>query len=356
MAEWMIKRHEREAGPFSSQVVLQNIQKGKILKTDLIRKKEQPNWGTCSQLKGVTFPEQTDHIKRQIDKGFSPKINRTPTTTPNKSLLGQFTSSERVFSQDKYFIEHTEKITFRNQYSIFDEHKNPLIFVDRPWHFWRNFIATTASVIVGICMFVLIFGVGMSLQSYEWIAFILALPCAYLAGFLIYRLLCKERHITFYADEARTHKFFELKQNEKCALIKATYSLTESNGNALAVFEKNYLFDFFRKKWCVTDASGKHLITAREDSTLKSLIRRLLCFVPRPFSILTLPVQFYLRTNFIFFNEDEEKSFGCFDRKFTANPNYVLDMTSDSERLIDRRIAAALGVLLDTAEKRGVSC
>ena len=77
--------------------------------------------------------------------------------------------------------------------------------------------------------------------------------------------------------------------------------------------------------------------------------------MPRPFSILTLPVQFYLRTNFIFFNEDEEKSFGCFDRKFSAYQNYVLDMTSDSEQVVDRRIAAALGVLLDTAETRGVS-
>ena len=46
---------------------------------------------------------------------------------------------------------------------------------------------------------------------------------------------------------------------------------------------------------------------------------------------------------------------GCFDRKFSAYQNYVLDMTSDSERVIDRRIAAALGVLLDTAETRGRS-
>ncbi|MGI9458892.1 MAG: hypothetical protein ACR2NF_02745, partial [Pirellulales bacterium] len=60
-------------------------------------------------------------------------------------------------------------------------------------------------------------------------------------------------------------------------------------------------------------------------------------------------------TNFIFFDEDEEKLLGCFDRKFSAYQNYVLDMTSDSERVIDRRIAAALGVLLDTAETRGVS-
>ena len=62
MAEWMIKRNEREAGPFSSQVVLQNIKNGIIHKTDLIRKKGQPKWGTCSQLQGVTFPEQIDHI------------------------------------------------------------------------------------------------------------------------------------------------------------------------------------------------------------------------------------------------------------------------------------------------------
>ena len=307
MAEWMIKRHERKQGRSVVKLYFRTSRRGKFLKLISSEKKDSPKWGTCSQLQGVTFPEQIDHIKRQIDKGFSPQINRAQTTTPNKSLLGQFTSSERVFSQDKYFIEQSKKITFRNQYSIFDEDKNPLIFVDRPFHFWRNFTAGTASVVVGFCMLVLIFGVAMSLQPYEWIAFILALPFAYLAGFLIYRLLCKKRHITFYADEARTHKFFEIKQNEKCALLKATYSLSESNDNVLAVFEKNYLFDFFRKKWCVTDSSGKHLITAKEDSVLKSLVRRLLWRVPQPLFWFVIPVLCLLRTNFIFFDEDEEK-------------------------------------------------
>jgi len=59
-----------------------------------------------------------------------------------------------------------------------------------------------------------------------------------------------------------------------------------------------------------------------------------------------------LRTNFIFLPAGTEDVIGEFKRKFTILDRYVLDMTSDPERLMDRRIAIALGVMLDTGERR----
>ena len=47
-----------------------------------------------------------------------------------------------------------------------------------------------------------------------------------------------------------------------------------------------------------------------------------------------------------------EDVIGEFKRKFTILDRYVLDMTSDPQRLMDRRIALALGVMLDTGERR----
>jgi len=43
---------------------------------------------------------------------------------------------------------------------------------------------------------------------------------------------------------------------------------------------------------------------------------------------------------------------GEFKRKFTILDRYVLDMSGDPQRLMDRRVALALGVMLDTGERR----
>jgi hypothetical protein len=43
---------------------------------------------------------------------------------------------------------------------------------------------------------------------------------------------------------------------------------------------------------------------------------------------------------------------GEFNRKFTLLDRYVLDLTRDSARALDRRVAVAMGVMLDTGERR----
>ena len=44
--------------------------------------------------------------------------------------------------------------------------------------------------------------------------------------------------------------------------------------------------------------------------------------------------------------------FGEFNRKFTLFDRYVLDLSADADRTFDRRIALAVGVMLDTGERR----
>jgi hypothetical protein len=43
---------------------------------------------------------------------------------------------------------------------------------------------------------------------------------------------------------------------------------------------------------------------------------------------------------------------GEFNRKFTILDRYVLDLSRDSARALDRRVAVAMGVMLDTGERR----
>lgn len=86
------------------------------------------------------------------------------------------------------------------------------------------------------------------------------------------------------------------------------------------------------------DRNGNEIGHAMEDSIGKALIRRFL-----PFGAL-------LKTDFII--EINNKEVGRFIRKWTISDKYILDLSSDPSRLFDRRLAVALGILLDSAEAR----
>jgi len=60
----------------------------------------------------------------------------------------------------------------------------------------------------------------------------------------------------------------------------------------------------------------------------------------------------FLRTNFVLVRGADAEIFGEFNRKFTLLDRYVLDLSADPARTFDRRIAVALGVMLDTGERR----
>lgn len=60
-----------------------------------------------------------------------------------------------------------------------------------------------------------------------------------------------------------------------------------------------------------------------------------------------------LRTQFIVVRADDENfAIGEFTRQFTLFDRYTLDLANDRDRTLDRRIAVALGVMLDTGERR----
>ena len=120
-----------------------------------------------------------------------------------------------------------------------------------------------------------------------------------------------------------------------------TYTVRDARGRPLARLAKNWLYNAIRKRWYVYAPDGRLLFLAKEDSVILSLLRRFLG-----------PLFGLLRTNFIFLPAGTEDVIGEFKRKFTILDRYVLDLTADPRRLMDRRIALALGVMLDTGERR----
>ena len=64
------------------------------------------------------------------------------------------------------------------------------------------------------------------------------------------------------------------------------------------------------------------------------------------------PLLGLLRLNFIYCDPQTGDVMGIFNRSFTLFDRYVLDMSQDAGNRIDRRLAFAMGVMLDTGERR----
>ena len=86
------------------------------------------------------------------------------------------------------------------------------------------------------------------------------------------------------------------------------------------------------------------LVVAKEDSIILSLLRRTIGGIEI--------IGAFLRTNFIILEGSTENVIGEFNRKFTLLDRYVLDLSADHNRYLDRRVALALGIMLDTGERR----
>jgi len=178
-------------------------------------------------------------------------------------------------------------------------------------------------------------------SAFEGVLVLFAVLGSLVALFAVGIALSAKRHVTFYRDETKGAKLLEVLQDRKWQPITATYTVRDPAGRPLALLWKNYLYNLVRKRWYVKAPDGTTLYLAKEDSVILSLLRRLLG-----------PLFGLLRTNFVIVRGDSDDVVGEFNRKFTILDRYVLDLKVDRNRLFDRRVALALGVMLDTGERR----
>jgi uncharacterized protein YxjI len=246
------------------------------------------------------------------------------------------------FDRDKFLLRQ-KAIAISDKYWVSDEHGNPLIYVERPALLLRQLTALIcpAAVFLGwLFVFAIIQGVlvptgttiGMAVSITGYLtAFPLAL--------LTFVVLIPKRHVTFYKDADKSQVLMEVLQENRIEFPAANFTIFDADGTKLGRLRKNIIWNLIRRRWYCESGNGLPLCVAKEDSILLSFLRRLLG-----------PLFGFLRTNFIFLRG--HKVVGEFNRKFTLLDRYVLDLTFDPERTIDRRVAVALGVMLDTGERR----
>ena len=248
---------------------------------------------------------------------------------------------DSIFSRD-IFLLRQKHIAISEKYAVWSEDGTPILFVERPAHLIRNLLALFAGIAAGIAVlafFVLTFGfMPESVRSSYILLGSLLGVAAILAVFI---MLEQKRHVEFYEDETKKRKVLRVIQEKKIELLNATYSVTDATGTRIGTFRKNHLRGLLRKRWECSDSRGNALFIAHEDSIAHALLRRLI----GPFFGL-------LRLNFIFCDVHNGSVLGEFNRSFTILDRYVLDMSRDAENRIDRRLALAMGVMLDSGERR----
>jgi uncharacterized protein YxjI len=272
-------------------------------------------------------------------------------------------SGEPVFHNDKFLLRQ-KHLSISEKYHVLDQFGTDILFMERPRFLFNRLMAASAGLLTGLGALYLLgyeFPVYAYMGGYlfkfaafpfggvgsapKLLALLIFVPPLVLTVALMYftaAALCKKKHVTIYRDDTRSEVLLRVFQHNKIQLLKATFVVTTPEREELAWLEKKLVRSILRKQWdCYTD-EGAPLAVIKEDSIILSLLRRLMRG-----SFFGL-----LRTNFIFLTPDEETVFGEFNRAYTILDRYVLDLSGDPDRKFDRRIALAMGVLLDTAEGR----
>jgi len=260
----------------------------------------------------------------------------------SESTLTPKSQADDAFNRD-IFLLRQKHLSINQKYQVSDEQGNAILFVERPTYFFRTLFALGVAWIV--MMGVYMMGMTLAAASVQQgsvggltLVVILAAPVSFV---VVAMALSKKRHVTFYRDESRTQKMFDVLQDKKVQFPMRTYTVRDASGRALASFKKNYLYNIFRKRWEMRAPNGSVMCVAKEDSIILSLLRRVIG-----------PLWGLLRTNFIITRGESDTVMGEFKRKFTILDRYVLDLTADRRRDLDRRLGLALGVMLDTGERR----
>jgi uncharacterized protein YxjI len=277
---------------------------------------------------------------------YAGKLVRCPkcqaVSRAEKSAFTPTSQADPVFDRD-IFLLRQKHLAINEKYTVSDESGAPIVYVERPAHLLRNLLAVIVGLIAMAVVVGLVMGGAAMLLGNDALPYLslIGWPIGVLTFVVVGSAASKKRHITFYRDEAKRERLLEILQDRKLQLIIATFTVRDARGQKLARLRKNYIYNIFRKRWEIRTIAGQVAFVAKEDSIILSLLRRVLG-----------PMFGLLRTNYVFLGADGRSVLGELKRKMTILDRYALDLKRDRQRKLDRRLALALGVMLDTGERR----
>ena len=200
------------------------------------------------------------------------------------------------FERDKFQVNQ-RRLSLKKKYYVYDEHSEALFYVERPHRFFGG-----------------------------------------------------RRNITIFADDTMKVPLLSITQDNYWELWHRNYTVINTDGQIIARLSRNNLRSLFRRGWAIMGPTGDTTAKAREDYAVLAAVRRVLQLIPYV-ALLGL----LIKTDFHFLSIDDagnEQKIGTFNRRFSLFDKYVLDLSDDPARTLNRKVALAVGILLDTGEKR----
>jgi uncharacterized protein YxjI len=157
------------------------------------------------------------------------------------------------------------------------------------------------------------------------------------------KLKIKEE-IRFFADEAETQELFQIKARTWLDTGGSKYDVIDAQEGNIGLLEHAFRQSLFRSTWRISAPEGDEVATAHERSQVLAIVRRLIDFVPDVGGLIPIPYNFDILAG--------DRVIGKMDRKFQLRDRYVLDLSGDTEKTLDRRLAIALAIGLDTLQNR----
>ncbi len=155
------------------------------------------------------------------------------------------------------------------------------------------------------------------------------------------RMALKE-DLRFFADDSESEELFRLKAR-RVVEIGGRYDVTEATGERIGVLEKRFKQSLIRSTWSILDAAEDQVAWAREKSAAIAIVRRIKDLIPYG-EVIPVPYHFtFLRG---------EREIGELSRVLGLRDKYILDLSADAERALDRRLSIALSVGLDAFQAR----
>jgi uncharacterized protein YxjI len=157
------------------------------------------------------------------------------------------------------------------------------------------------------------------------------------------KLAIKE-HIRFCADEGETEELFHIQAQTWLDTGSSRYDVVDAQDGKIGLLHHVFGKSLLRTTWNVLDAAGEEVAVAQERSQAMAILRRAIDFVPEYGGLIPIPYNFDLLSG--------GQVIGKMDRKFQLRDRYVLDLSGDPDKKLDRRLAIALAIGLDTLQNR----
>ena len=162
------------------------------------------------------------------------------------------------------------------------------------------------------------------------------------AAFVRQKRMAIKEDVRIFADESETEELLRIRARRVLEL-GGRYDVTTSDGTRVGVLEKVFGKSLLRSTWRLLDGEEQEVATAQERSLPTAVARRVVDFVPYG-EFVPIPYNFDILR--------DGRRVGGMTRKLQLRDRYVLDLSGDPERAIDRRVAVALAIGLDTLQNR----